>query len=206
MEYAFTVDYQQLGEDHLGGIGSTGSGVVSAAGAAGRTGTMYVDIMAVAKDGGLVVRTQEWIQAQPHGSQPFLCAVYSEGRVVCPENLPVTDAENELMAFLGISFLDPSIVDDNNHWQRKFSNPQVSVVADYSISGQADVNPLTILETSKITTTTGGSNWNDEARLTYDRPLSVPVTLHDIATQTSRGASSLRTTMDFKLTKDSFAH
>jgi hypothetical protein len=206
LEYAFTVDYQQLGEGHSSGIGGTGSGVASAAGVAGRTGTLYVDIMAVAKDGGMVVRTQEWLEAQPHGSQPFLCAVYSEGRVVCADNLPVSDAENELMAFLGVGFIDPSIVDDNGNWQRKFSNKDVAVVSNFSITGQADANPLTITEISKITTTTGGSNWNDQATLTYDRPLSVPVTLHDVATQNARGSQTLRTIMDFKLIKDSFAH
>jgi hypothetical protein len=207
LEYTFAVDYQGLGEDHQSDIGGGGSGVSDTSGAAGRQGTLDVDVLAVAKDGGMVVRMAEWLQNQPKPKQSYICAVYSEGRVVCPENLPVTDVENELMTFLGISFIDPAIVDDNGHWVRNFANKYVSVASDFTIVGAADANPLTIQENTKITSVGGVStNWDDTAKITYDRPLSVPVSIHDLAVQKARGASSVSTTMDFHLTKDSFAH
>jgi hypothetical protein len=207
LEYSYSVDYQQLGEEHQGDIGTGGSGVVSTAHGSGRQGTLDVDVIGVAKDGGLVIRSAEWIQDRPRASQSFICAVYPEGRVICPEHLDVTDAENELMTFLGRGFFDGSLVDAKGHWQRTFSNKYVSVTSDFTIVGSADANPLTIDAKTQIVSTAGlSTNWDDQAHLTYDTAMSVPVAIHDVAVQHARGSAQTQTTMDFHLTKDSFAH
>jgi hypothetical protein len=206
MEFAYSVDYQRLGEQHQGDIGTGGSGVVSTAAGAGRQGTLTADVIGVAKDGGLVIRTSEWLQSTPRASQSFVCAVFPEGRVVCPEHLDVTDAENEIMTYLGRGFLDPSIIDDKGQWQRQFSNKYVAVTANFIVTGNPDANPLAIDAKTTITSIGGlSSNWDDTAHLTYDRMLDVPVTLHDVAIEHARGNQSTQTTMDFKLTKDSLA-
>jgi hypothetical protein len=207
LEYSFAVDYQHAGEQNQGGIGTAGSGVVSTAHGSGRVGTVTIDVMGVGKDGGLVIKTYEWLQSTPNPTQSYICAVFSEGRVVCPEHLDVTDAENELMSYFGRTFLDPSIIDETGHWTRTFANQYVSVTSNYAVVGSGDANPLTIDATTKITSIGGlSSNWDDQARLTYDRTMTIPVTLHDVAIQHARGSSSMQSTMDFKLTKDSFAH
>jgi hypothetical protein len=206
MEFAYSVDYQHLGEQHQGDIGTGKSGVVSTAGGSGRQGTLIADVMGVAKDGGLVIRTQEWLQSTPRASQAFLCAVYPEGRVVCPEHLDVTDAENEIMTYLGRGFLDPSIIDEKGQWVRQFSNKYVAVASQFIVVGNPDANPLAIDAKTTITSVGGeSSNYDDTAHLTYDRMLDVPVTLHDVAVEHARGSQSTQTTMDFKLTKDSLA-
>ncbi len=206
MEFAYSVDYQHLGEQHQGDIGTGKSGIVSTAGGTGRQGTLTADVMGVARDGGLVIRTSEWVQSTPRASQAFLCAVYPEGRVVCPEHLDVTDAENEIMTYLGRGFLDPSIIDEKGQWVRQFSNKYVAVASQFIVVGNPDANPLAIDAKTTITSIGGmSSNYDDTAHLTYDRMLDVPVTLHDVAIEHARGNQSTQTTMDFKLTKDSLA-
>ena len=61
LEYAFSVDYQRNGEVHEGGIGTARSGVGSLMSGIGRQGTLDVDVMAAANDGGLVIRASEWL-------------------------------------------------------------------------------------------------------------------------------------------------
>jgi hypothetical protein len=207
MEYAYSVDYQRLGNSTEGAIGGGHSGIVSQSGGGGRQGTLEVDVMAVAKDGGLVIRTAEWLQERPRASQAFLCAVYPEGRVICPDHLDVTDAENEIMTYLGRGFYDGSLVDDKGHWQRQFSNKSVAVTTDFTITGSPDANPLVIAAKGSVKSLNGlDSSWDDVTQLTYDTALSVPVSVHDVAIQHARGTSETQTTMDFKLTKDSFGH
>jgi hypothetical protein len=206
LEHKFSVDYQQNGELHTGDIGTGGSGIRSMMAGVGRTGVLDAEIMAMANDGGLVVRVSEWLQEQPRALQPYICAVYPNGSVVCPDQLQVTDAENEIMTFLGRGFYDPSLVDAQHQWTRTYSNKNVSVVSTFAIAGAPDANPLAITEASQITSLNGAFyNWKDNAHLSYDTALEVPVKLHDVALQQQRGSSSVQTTMDFQLTKDSFA-
>jgi hypothetical protein len=206
LQYNFSVDYQQNGEGHTGDIGTGGSGVRSALNGIGRTGVLSADVMGMAKDGALVIRVSEWLQEQPRPSQSYLCAAYPNGSVVCPEQLDVTDAENELMTFLGRGFYDATLVDAQHQWTRAYSNKNVSVASTFTITGAPDANPLTITEATEITSQTGAfHNWKDNARLTYDPDLEVPIKIHDLALQQGRGNTSVQTTMDFQLTKDSFA-
>lgn len=214
LEYNFSIDYQQNGEvhpegtsgDNAGDIGTGGSGVRSVLNGIGRTGVLNADIMGMAKDGALVIRVSEWLQAQPRPSQSYICAAYPNGSVVCPAELNVTDAENELMTYLGRGFYDPTLVDAQHQWTRTYSNNNVSVASTFTITGAPDANPLSITETSQITSQNGAfHNWKDNARLTYDPDLEVPIKIHDLALQQGRGATSVQTIMDFQLTKDSFA-
>jgi hypothetical protein len=206
LSYNFQVDYQQNGETHTDAIGTGGSGVKSMLNGIGRTGALNVDILGLGNDGGLVIRVSEWLQYQPRASQSFTCAAYPDGRVVCPEELQVTDAENTLMGFLGRGFYDPTLVDAQHQWQRSYSNKYVSVVSTFTITGPPDANPLNISSKSEIKSMTGAfSNWNDQAQLTYDTALEVPLHVHDVALQIGRQASSVQTTTEITLTKDSFA-
>ncbi|HEY5426379.1 MAG TPA: hypothetical protein VIJ77_07505 [Candidatus Tumulicola sp.] len=206
LEYAFSVDYQRNGEVHEGAIGTARSGVGSLMSGIGRQGTLDVDVMAAANDGGLVIRAAEWLQEQPRARQSFICAAYPEGRVICPEYLGVTDVENQIMGYLGRGFFDPSLVDDKGRWQRKFSDKYVSVVSNFTIQGSVQANPLTVLQETSITSLSGNyTSWTESARFTYDPALEVLDTLHDVAIQQARGAATVQTTMDFRLTKDSFA-
>ena len=206
MEFAFSADYQTTGETHQGAIGTGGSGVVSLMGSGGRQGSIDVDVLAVAKDGGLVIRSNEWLRAQPRPSQAITCAVYPDGRVICPQNLPVTDAETTLMAYLGRNFFDPSLLDAKGHWQRSFADKEVSDVSDFTVVGSSDANPLNVKMHSEVKSLTGvGPSWHDDSTFTYDPALNVPISIHDVAIQTAQGSSMTKAVMEFQLAKDSFA-
>ncbi|HKU81714.1 MAG TPA: hypothetical protein VJP76_06045 [Candidatus Tumulicola sp.] len=206
LEYQFTVDYQRNGEGHYGGIGTGGSGVSPLIAGGGRRGKLDVDILAAAKDGGLVIRASEWLFEQPRPSQAYVCAVYPDTRVICPPELDVTDVENLVMSYLGRGFYDASVVDGAGRWQRNYSNKYVSVATGFTIEGARDANPLSISQTTQITSLTGAfMDWKEDAQLTYDANLEVLDTLHDVALEKARGASSIQTITDAHLVQDSFA-
>jgi hypothetical protein len=206
LEYAFSVDYQSTGNAQTGAIGTNGSGIVQTGGSGGRRGTLTADVMGIGSDGGMIVRTSELLEARPRASQQFLCVVYGDMRVVCPPNLDVTDAENVLMQFLGRGFYDPALLDANGRWQRKKDNKTVAYVSDLTAKDPGDGKPLQIYVHTEVTSDNGAfANWHEEARLTYDPRLEVPIAIRDVAIQAARGNRETQTMMDFQLTKDSFA-
>jgi hypothetical protein len=206
LEYKFQVDYQQNGEVHTGDIGTGGSGVRARVNGIGRTGALDADVLGLGKDGGLAIRVSEWLEYQPRASQSFICAAYPNGSVICPEELAVTDVENTILTFLGRGFYDQSLVDSNHQWTRTYSNKYVSVASTFTITGPPDANPISVTSITKITSATGAfQNWTEHTTFTYDTAMEVPVHIRDVALQQNRGSTSLQTTTEFWLTKDSFA-
>lgn len=206
LEFSYGVDYQSLGSIDTGEISTrAGAATQSYSGGSGRQGKLYVDILAVAKDGGIVVRVAEWPDTEPKVQQAFVCAVYADTRVLCNPSLPVTDAETALMPFLAHNFVDPNAVDANNHWQVKYSNQYVDAVGDFTVASMsADGKIATIVGHATAKSVTGANrDWTDDSKLTYDVTKEVPTSVHVVSKQTSRGSHSYSVTMDFKLTKDS---
>lgn len=68
-------------EFHYGGIGTGAPGVGTAWSGGTGKGTITADVVAAAKDGGLVIRISEKSSADPaHSTDPVLCAVYGATR------------------------------------------------------------------------------------------------------------------------------
>jgi hypothetical protein len=208
LEYGFSVDYQTTGQVDTGAIGaSAGVGRASYFGGTGRQGTMSIDILAAAHDGGLVVRASEWIDNQPRASQPFVCAVYPDTRVICPQELPVTDAETILMTFMGRGFVDPSLIDANNHWQRHYDDKFVSVVADFTVASTDSSGKIATIDGVSKTSSLNGANrnWIDTSKFQYDLSMEVPTQVHMDSEQSVRGVVGYKATFDYHLKKDSLA-
>jgi hypothetical protein len=206
LEFNFSVDYQQNGEGSFGAVGGAGSGVQTGIGSAGRQGTLSVDILTAADDGGLVVRSTEWIEHQPRSSEPVICAVYPDGHVVCPTYGGVSDSQNQLLTYLGRGFFDPALLDSSGKWTRSFSNKDVTVASTFRLAGSADAVPIVIEQSTHIVSANGAfTNWDETATIKYDKALEVPVSVHDVAQQQKRGNVWVQSTMDFRLTKDSYA-
>jgi hypothetical protein len=206
LEFNYAVDYQSMGSIDTGAIGPTaGAATQSYTGGSGRQGKMIVDIMAVAKDGGLLVRAAEWPDTEPKEQQTFTCAVYADMRVLCPGSLPVTDAETTLMTFLAHNFVDPNAIDANNHWQEKYSNQYVDSVGDFTVTSTANDGKLaTIVGHSAVKSVNGANqDWTDDSKIVYDLTKEVPTSVHVVSKQAARGSHSYSSTMDFTLTKDS---
>ena len=219
LEYSYHVAYQQSGEQHTGGFsagggGSSGSGVVSNFGGSGREGIMTADIVAMTNDNGLVVKITENVQGAARPEQTFTCAAYGDGRLNCL-NLArgdqtgttrgPSDAETLLLGFLGRDFIDASRMDAGNHWQYGYSNENATVRADFTLTGSGGGKPDLVVEHKTFEPKAQNvASAVEDVRIMYDRAMSVPVSVHDEKHETT-GSSSMRTTMDLQLTKDSFA-
>lgn len=206
LEFNYAVDYQSTGSIDTGEISATaGAGTQSYTGGSGRQGKMYVDIMAVAKDGGLLIRAAEWPDNEGKQQQAFTCGVYADTRVLCPGSLPVTDAETTLMTFFTHNFVDPSEIDANNHWQQKYTNQYVSSIADFTVASTSNDGKLaTILGHSTVKSVNGANqDWTDDSKIVYDLTKEVPTSVHVVSKQAARGSHSYSSTMDFTLIKDS---
>lgn len=211
LEYSFHVEYQTNGEGHdsgmdPGGAGGNGTGVTSILGGGGRQGTIDVDVVGFASDGALIVAINEMLQADARPRERFTCTVYGDGHVLCPTAVgPLSDAENLLLSLLGRGFVNPSALDSRNHWRLTYDGRQVSVVTDYTITDPADAGPVTIVKHATITSHTRTiGNSVEDARIVYDRALSVPDSVHDTAFEQYTDGS-LSTTLDVSLISDSFA-
>jgi hypothetical protein len=208
LEYKFDVVYMETGEGHVGGIGTGGSGVVSYDGTDGRQGTMSIDVLAAAKDGGLVVRAQESLPNAPRQQMPVTCAVYGNGEVLCGNdrtNVP-SDAVAVLLAHLGRDFYNPSLIDDKGHWTRTFEGPNVRISSSFSMPKLEDGKPSAIFEHRDIKWINDTQpDLTEDTRLMYDTGLLVPTSISDEAVESSRGAGYARTRVNLTLVSDSFA-
>jgi hypothetical protein len=210
LEFAFEVEYQRNGESHdsgmdPGGTRGFGSGVTSALGGGGRKGTVNVDVVGFAADGALIVAIQEILHAEARPEERFVCTVYGDGHVACPNaDGPLSDAENLLLSLLGRGFIDQQASDARNHWRREYDGKQVSVVTNYTMSDTSSVGVVSIVKHSKITSRSRSvGNSEENGKIVYDRTLSVPDSVHDTVYETLDN-SSLLTTVDVTLTADSY--
>ncbi len=220
LEYSFDASFYHSGESHgsgmtLDGSGGTGSGVESTFGTTGVRGTVQADVVAFTTNGGLVVKIHDTTEEPQQIGQTYTCIVFGYGQMNC-QNLarnadaPATVAgpsqwEMLVLDYIGRNFIDPSKLDDKNHWQIAYDLGTASVVADFTMTDTGDGKTVTVVEHKKLTPKTQNvAAGTEDDRLTYDRALSVPDAIHQEDHETA-GGSTLVTTIDLKLTKDSFA-
>ena len=80
--YIFTANVRSSNEFHYGGIGTGAPGMGTAWSAGTDKGTITADVVAEAKDGGLVVRISEKSsENRSHFVDPVMCAVYGNTHV-----------------------------------------------------------------------------------------------------------------------------
>jgi hypothetical protein len=222
LEYQYTVLYSQLGESRVSGIGTVGSGVESNDTTASRQGTLQIDVLQAANDGGLVVRVTETVEFQPR-TRAAECAVYGNGLVACRNGDEPTDAMEVALQHLGRTFLDPSVIDDKGHWTRTFEGGGFTVTSDFSMTMQPDgvhakiSEHRTIRKSPKVQPgTTAGydradrssqdlyANSDEDATIVYDAKMLVPDSIHDEAVDQAGIQGHTRTTIDVTLKSDSF--
>ncbi len=209
--YAMQVDYFASGEGHdsgmtPGGTGGNGSGVQAILGSGGRRGTIEADVLALAPHDGLIVAVDEMLYEAARPRQRFTCLVYGSGQTYCPDSVgALSDAENLLLSLLGRGFVDPSVTAPSFSWQRAYHGKDVSVRTTYAMTDPKNGLPVTIVMRSKIVSAVPNvGNTSAHARITYDRAMSVPDAIHEVARE-QLGGSLVRTTIDLRLTSDSFA-
>lgn len=181
----------------------TETGVV----ASGFDGKILVDVMAAANDGGLVIRAALWFKNEIRPLQAVTCAVYGNGNVVCPQDAPNSATVNTLFAFLGRGYYDPGSIDAKGNWDRHHQFDDGSTIDTHCSSAPTqEANVVTITQHTELNPgkqISGGLV--DNATLTYNTVLDVPLAIHDVSQNGPRSSGSWSSTTDFRLVEDSFA-
>lgn len=200
------LEYRVSGHSMASAQAESYDGTASGMATAGFDGTMSVDVLALAKDGGMVVRASMTMDDEIRPEQAVTCAVYGDGRVICPANAPITGAMHVLFSHLGRDFYDTSIIDANGKWTRTNDGGGVDVESVFTSKPTSDAGIVAISEHTTVEPRGQlGSGWTDEAKIRYNVALSVPVSIHNESTPDSRSANGGVETTDLRLTQDSFA-
>lgn len=174
-------------------------------------GTLSVEILGTAPDGGTLVQASEsWYYAlRPRQTRE--CEVYAGGTVRC-DDAPPYPSETELVLFplLARNFFSEDSANPPSSWQRNFklSVQKGSYVTDAAID--LNVTPQSggpdLVVTSKGVFQQLGRRkrtFLEEGRLVYDRVAQLPIEVHELQSPTPAGSVYAQTTVDLLLLKDS---
>jgi hypothetical protein len=208
MEYAFTADVSGVTSEHYNAIGTSGSGFSGGNVSGGRRGTILVDIMRVNSDGSLAIAFEEHLTMPPdtHTHNAFQCNVYGNTAMTCPDYMVPSDEESVIVRYLGRQFVDGAPWDAKMHWNRNERVDTFTTTDDFSISGDADKNPVTVVEHKKtVFHRSGFATSNEDVTIVYDRTIEAPRSVNADVQSTSSGESD-HSTFTYTLTADTFSH
>jgi hypothetical protein len=185
--------------------GQSYAGTSSRVLATGGEGTITIDVLELANDGGMVVRASLQGDHQVRPRETVTCAVYDD-RVICPSGAEVSLPLNVLLSLLGRHFYDPTSIKPDGTWTTGYEDGTVTLSTRFTRKTPDGVNPVTIDEHTDVTPKKSlGAAWYSDAQITYDAAMSLPDRVHDVATSKSRGGGTKWTTIDLTLLADSFA-
>ncbi len=184
-----------------------GYGIVTengAAGTAGGTGTVRVDVINATPDGGLVVDVTQNVDRALHPLQTIRCAIYGRTQdVVCDQNIGPTSTETVLLTYFGRFFYEPSRVDSGGHWHTspQIHDKNVLIDNDFTVT-KTDGNVLSV----KIARTEKGGGFvaTTQGTMLYDSSLDVPEYIK-VAVATQRSGEQGDMNVELKLQSDSMA-
>jgi hypothetical protein len=184
-----------------------GYGIVSengAAGTAGGTGTVRVDVVKATPDGGLVVDVTQSVDRELHPLQTVRCAVYGRTEdVVCDQNVGATSTETVLLTYLGRFFYEPSRVGSSGRWHTspQIHDKNVQIDNDFTVA-----NTSGSLLTIRIDRTERGGGYvaTTQGTLLYDAAMEVPQSIK-VAVGTQRSGEQGDMNVELKLLTDSMA-
>lgn len=199
LEFDAHVGVTEMSTDE--GFNSFGSDMI----VGGTTETISVDVLALANDGGMVVRAQEKNERSDRPEQAVTCAIYGDGRVACPNDAHVTDSIMILLSTLGRGWYDPAQI-ANNTWNKELNFNNMSVKSSFKRLSPDGTDPVKIVEHTEVASKgdlNAGSS--SDTQITYDAALSVPLAIHDEQHARSHGPTGSYVRTDIRLVKDSFA-
>lgn len=174
-------------------------------------GTMSVDILGTAPDGGTFVQVSEWWYYTLRPRQAVTCEVYAGGSVRC-NDVPPYPSQVELVLFplLARDFFSGGSSSGASSWQQKFTLSfskglyQTAASLDLSATPQSGGHAL-------IVTSKGVFQQLDrrdrkaleDGRFVYDPASSIPTAVHEVRSPTPTGTVYSQTAVDLLLTKDS---
>jgi hypothetical protein len=174
-------------------------------------GTMSVDILGTAPDGGTLVQASEWWYYTLRPRQAVTCEVYAGGSVHC-DNVPPYPSQVELALFplLARDFFTGGSSSGASSWQQKFTLTfakglyQTAASLDLSTSPQS--NGHTLIVTSKGVfqqLDRRDRKALEDGRFVYDPASSIPTAVHEVRSPTPTGSIYSQSAVDLLLTKDS---
>ncbi|HKU67185.1 MAG TPA: hypothetical protein VJP85_05350 [Candidatus Baltobacteraceae bacterium] len=206
--YNYTSNVRSDSEFHYGGIGTGAPGVGTSWSAGTDKGTITVDVVAVANDGGLVIRISEKSSTdRARFVDPVMCAVYGNTHVECSANSSIDPEMYQLLRILGRNFVDTGNLDQKNHWQLQTGGKRgLKETTDFTIvSNQNGLARIT--ENIEVRDQDAASgNEHTEGTIVYDTAMSVPKSLHEETMLHPSTSQTVERTIDVQLQTDSFAH
>lgn len=174
-------------------------------------GTMSVDILGTAPDGGTLVQASEWWYYTLRPRQTVTCEVYAGGTVRC-NDVPPYPSEVELVLFplLARDFFTGGSASAGSSWQQKFMLTFSKGLYQTAVSLDLSATPQNGGHT-EIVTSKGVFQQLDrrdrkaleEGRFVYDPASSIPTAVHEVRSPTPTGSVYSQTAVDLLLTKDS---
>jgi hypothetical protein len=174
-------------------------------------GTLSVDILGTAPDGGTLVQASEnWYYAlRPRQTRE--CEVYPNGTVRCDDAPPYpSETELVLLPLLARNFFNDGSAGHPSSWQRNF---ELSVQKGLYVTAAAINLTATPQGSGRNLTVTSNGVFKqldrprrialEEGRFVYDRTAQVPVEVHEVQSPTPTGSVYTQTAVDLLLLKDS---
>jgi hypothetical protein len=169
-------------------------------------GTITVDVLREEpNDHGLVVTVSEQAQ-DTRSAVAATCVVFGNTNVICDPNAKINYEELTLLRFLGANFVDPSQIDNKQHWKIGESNGTYSVSADYTIASNA--NGVMKISEDRIVNPTKSETSTINATIGYDFNRQIPTSIAEYAIERhERGEqyTTIKTETVLSLQTDSMA-
>jgi hypothetical protein len=174
-------------------------------------GTMSVDILGSAPDGGTFVQASEWWYYTLRPRQAVTCEVYAGGSVAC-EDVPPYPSQTELVLFplLARDFFTAGSSSAASSWQQKLTLSfakglyQTAVLLDLTSTPQRGGRILSVTSKGVFQQLDRRDRKAlEEGKFVYDRASSIPTIVHEVRSPTPTGSIYTQTAVDLQLTKDS---
>jgi hypothetical protein len=174
-------------------------------------GTLSVDILGTAPDGGMLVQASEWWYYTLRPRQSVGCEVYAGGTVRCDDVPPYPSAvELALFPLLAHDFFSGSSPNGASSWQQKFALSFAKGL--YVTAASMDLSATPQNGGQVVTVTSKGlfqqldrrdRKTFEDGQFVYDRAASLPVVVHEVRSPTPTGSIYSQTAINLLLMKDS---
>lgn len=176
-------------------------------------GTLSVDILGSAPDGGMVVRASEWWYYTLRPRQTRECEVYANGNVRCDDAPPYpSEAELVLFPLLARDFFSDAPSIRTSSWRRSFD---LSVQKGSYVTAAAIDLTETPQSSGRVLVVTSNGVFQqldrrkrkalESGTFVYDRVAGLPVKVHEVRSPTPTNSVYTETAVDLLLLKDSGA-
>lgn len=169
------------------------------------SGTLYVDFLRAAPDGGAIVQSKAWWWNELRADQAVTCEVYPNANVVCDQYPVIESVPFVLMPMLANDFFSGILAAPTSRVAYSVKLPtnyySWSCVANLKLRGWT--GPVGQVDLEGVLRPVNGPKaaQMETAEISYDRDKSLPILVHDVVTPTESSVESAGT-VDLKLLRE----